>query len=254
MTVLCEDTTCKYHNSHDKCICDNIKIMHLGKCGSRQKGLLHYMAKALAAMKNSNMISCDELNDDVLLGLYFIMKIYHLNFSVVTYGMFNFITLQEDEHSKGLTADEIIHRTQDAEMVDKFTEDILNDNLPKTKTQVEENSTCVRNKADLGYGWLSPMGIFTEAPYGMHEAAAKEICLSTGLCDEFLLADRNAAYCSYGDFLINRGYCLIHNPSVLGGAHVSRSDKRLTKAQREFLYKYFYDKGETDKAEQFLQE
>lgn len=56
-----------------------------------------------------------------------------------------------------------------------------------------------------------------------------------------------------GDFLTGeKGWALLHNPGM-GVAFVTSSPERqLTRAQREFLYGYYADRGLFDKAEQYL--
>ena len=56
----------------------------------------------------------------------------------------------------------------------------------------------------------------------------------------------------YRDFLIyEKGYALIHNPSLIGNYKVTYT-KDLTKKQKDFLYGYFIDMGDKLKAENFM--
>ena len=56
----------------------------------------------------------------------------------------------------------------------------------------------------------------------------------------------------YRDFLIyEKGYVLIHNPSLIGNYKVTYA-KDLTKKQKDFLYGYFVDMGDIFKAEIYL--
>ena len=48
-------------------------------------------------------------------------------------------------------------------------------------------------------------------------------------------------YISYGDFLTDRGWVLLHNPSQGIAIPTTSPGKRYTKAQKEFLYQYFID-------------
>mgnify|MGYP006908153042 FL=1 len=50
------------------------------------------------------------------------------------------------------------------------------------------------------------------------------------------------------DYLVNKkGYVLLHNPYGYGNTLIS-APKRLTKAQKEFLYDYFMHEGNTGMA------
>lgn len=49
-------------------------------------------------------------------------------------------------------------------------------------------------------------------------------------------------YISYGDFLTDRGWVLLHNPSQGIAIPTTSPGKRYTKAQKEFLYQYFIDR------------
>ena len=50
------------------------------------------------------------------------------------------------------------------------------------------------------------------------------------------------------DYLVNeKGYALLHNPYGYGNTLLS-APKRLTKAQKEFLYDYFIHEGNTGMA------
>lgn len=50
-------------------------------------------------------------------------------------------------------------------------------------------------------------------------------------------------YISYGDFLTDRGWVLLHNPSQGIAIPTTSPGKRYTKAQKEFLYQYFIDRN-----------
>lgn len=107
------------------------------------------------------------------------------------------------------------------------------------------------------FGWLSPMGEFTESPFGHHEESAEKICRQKGFnkeYEEWRAKGLEEEHCLRikRDFLsIVKGYCLIYNP-VGDGGYVVTNTKNLTRKQKDFLYKYFMDTGDRFKAEQFL--
>lgn len=103
------------------------------------------------------------------------------------------------------------------------------------------------------YGWLEPDGTFHPVEFAEHNGFALEVIKSRGWGKEFSISDVGGIY-ACGDFLTEKkGWALIHNPGM-GVAFVTSSDtKPLTKAQREFLYGYYSDRGLWKQAEQYLE-
>lgn len=98
------------------------------------------------------------------------------------------------------------------------------------------------------YGWLAPDGSFTPVEWGEHQGwafrKAKELGYVTTARD----------FSKGGDILTEHGWVLLHNPG-LGIATVTRNEgRRLTKAQREFLFDYYTDRGLNDMAKEYLEE
>ena len=91
------------------------------------------------------------------------------------------------------------------------------------------------------YGWLSPNGDFFEVEWGSHESWAREYIdknypdTPTGLFEE--------GYYS-GDFLVKKGWLLLHNPyEVRGLPQITNDDiSNATKRQKEFLYDFFMER------------
>lgn len=71
--------------------------------------------------------------------------------------------------------------------------------------------------------------------------------------DEFdRWSEGNEAMFPENDFLCQvKGYVLIHNPGMDGG-YIVTSAKPFTKKQREFLYDYFWARGNKCRAEMYL--
>lgn len=107
------------------------------------------------------------------------------------------------------------------------------------------------NKGD-DYGWLSPTGDFTPVQWGKHQDWAAEYITAHpklfGLpadneqelhrISEDMLIESAA-----GDKLIERGWILMHSPSMGVGLPTGREPFRPTKAQKEFLYDYYTDRN-----------
>ena len=113
---------------------------------------------------------------------------------------------------------------------------------------------------DLDYGWLAPDGTFTESPWGTHEESAMQIIDDknhrwgheySAWIDGWKAKDPCTEHYMCRDFLVEeKGYCLIDSPHLCGICVTY--EKPLTKKQREFLYEYFYDKGDRAQADAYL--
>lgn len=108
------------------------------------------------------------------------------------------------------------------------------------------------------YGWLSPSGAFFPVEWGDHQAWAHEKALELGLIgkDETWVNSRGETRCAWtgeeGDILVDHGWVLLHNPSMgIAIAHASPT-KRLTSAQKEFLFGYYTDRGQNAIAAGYL--
>lgn len=103
------------------------------------------------------------------------------------------------------------------------------------------------------YGWLEPDGTFHPVPWCEHQEYAMEVMQERRWMEEACRFDGQLD--RPGDFLTEaKGWVLLHNPGQ-GVAYVSRCEsKMLTKAQREFLFDYFYRRGQIEKAKKYLEE
>ena len=105
------------------------------------------------------------------------------------------------------------------------------------------------------FGWLSPLGDFTEADFGDHEKAAGDIMESKGWEEEYFDWRRRTQHLyMMGDYLSEvKGYALLHNPMLGGfGQTMVTHIKPLTKKQRDFLFAYYSDAGMPETAERYL--
>lgn len=123
----------------------------------------------------------------------------------------------------------------------------INTNEEKTISAPSEEEEKMQKYDNFGY--VAPDGTFLPSDFGTHEKKALAIIKAGGFGASFINWKRTSAGASglARDFLINeKGYCLIHNPSMDGGYIVSQSpSKNLTKAQRETLYDYFTENGDS---------
>ena len=101
----------------------------------------------------------------------------------------------------------------------------------------------MKSETDDDYGWLEPNGTFHPVEFGEHESWAKDH-VAEFYRDEHEEKRKEARkYILYGDFLTDRGWVLLHNPSQGIAIPTTSPGKRYTKAQKEFLYQYFIDRN-----------
>lgn len=107
------------------------------------------------------------------------------------------------------------------------------------------------NKEETEYGWLSPDGTFYPVEFAKHQVWASNYVLK--LCKNGDISFDEAPGSDVGDWLVNRGWVLIHNPYQI--LKITRNPVgRLTKSQKEFLYDYLSARGKTVEAYKILDE
>lgn len=100
------------------------------------------------------------------------------------------------------------------------------------------------------YGWLAPDGDFHEVEWCRHQEWAEKYIRENMAEEEWLAAGvhmpgqvKTSSLNTFGDYLVERGWVLMHNPSQ-GVAFPTRNPlKPYTKAQKEFLYDYYMERG-----------
>lgn len=250
--MICKNRKCKHIGVGDKCeIPRKVKISASGRCEAFEKGVMYYIDLVYDALSDTNMILPQCLTMDMRIGLYYVMTIFHLGFSESDAGpvLGRFFTLRQGKDGKALTAAEIVKLPLDMEALEKICLDFDKGILPGP--DMEDDREPPKKKSQP-FGWLSPTGEFTEGDWGEHEQAAFEIIQKKGLEDDW---DKNhRQYYSARDYLSGaKGYALIHNPTGLGGYIVSH-EKPLTKKQKDFLYGYFIDMGDSLMANKYMEE
>jgi hypothetical protein len=84
------------------------------------------------------------------------------------------------------------------------------------------------------YGWLSPRGKFYETGWSEHDNFAYNY-----ICDNYGEEEASKHLRNLRDFLIDKGWALLHNPCKEEAFVTTGKTKNLTKAQKEFLFDYF---------------
>lgn len=91
------------------------------------------------------------------------------------------------------------------------------------------------------YGWLEPDGTFHPVEWGDHQEFAYNYLKEHLSEDEYESIGYGSSYA--GDYLIAKHWVLLHNPSQ-GMAIATKSPTHVyTKAQKEFLYNYYTQRG-----------
>lgn len=117
------------------------------------------------------------------------------------------------------------------------------------------------NHSTEDYGWLEPSGKFHEVDWCNHQEWAEKYIRENMTEEEWLTAGihmpdqvQTAVYNTFGDYLISRGWVLLHNP-YQGTAIPTRDESRTyTKAQKEFLYDYYIERGCISQANEIYEE
>lgn len=245
--VYCRNVSCKHHCGKDGCD-TTVKIGDGGECSSFEKGFVYYFHRVWNELGESNYIDYVKINADcdLRIGIFMVCKVYGISFSEMEWGLCRMLMFKESAEGEALRYKDIVSRETNEEEFDKLYQDFKNGILPTVQHKQPK-------KKSQPFGWLSPMGEFTEGDFAEHEEVAKEIIKKVGFGEEYedwIIS--NKKYITCRDYLSNvKGYCLIHNPCGYGGYIVSNV-KPLTKKQKEFLYGYFIDIGDKFKAEQYI--
>lgn len=160
------------------------------------------------------------------------------------WGMEDLLSFYDKDTDKMLDASELIAR---GFAIKKEEDDEVNAEEP---VKEEEEIT------EPQYGWLSPSGDFKISPWGTHEESAYDIIYAKGWEKEYNSWDVKGDRVRLArDFLVYvKGYVLLDNPVPLVGRPKATYNSDLTKKQRDFLYGYFLDLGNTAYAESFIKD
>lgn len=102
------------------------------------------------------------------------------------------------------------------------------DSFLKRMMDVKEHNTT-------DYGWLEPDGTFHGDDWGEHQCWADRYV-------EENFPEQYEEILEAGDWLVDRGWVLLHNPSQGVAFATGRLVRDMTKAQKEFLYDYYTER------------
>lgn len=195
-----------------------------------EKTVKESIKDVLRAIKNSNFLDLNAAQlvygldgDDIKA----FCDYYNIYPSVMTHGNWRLARFHEKDTD----------RTLEGEDYEKMRAE-LDDNEETARVVEHHEQAEVKLKYEQ-YGWLSPEGNYYPAGWCEHSVKAEELAntLYAGVYDETAYAP---------DFLCDKGWVLLHNPSGGGIAQVTsrgRGEYRLTKKQNEFLYDYYNERN-----------
>ena len=259
--IICKNNSCKFYDTGDRCRKDHIEIGGSGTCQSFRKGLPYYFHLVWDALSNKNYIDAVELmqDSDLKIGMYYVMKCYHLAFVERTFGncrLFTLIDENDDTKASGLNADKILKRDLDMEELQKHLTDFNAGILPTSKRKDEPK---VETDIPSGeYGWLAPDGRFTPSPFGTHEETAEKICDKYQFTMDYWRWEQKRSELGLSNqptlrrdyLLMVKNYCLIHDPAG-GMGYIVTHRMPLTEKQKNFLFYYFKNMGDVLRAEHY---
>lgn len=122
------------------------------------------------------------------------------------------------------------------------------DESPELKSYIKQ--AMIEQSFDDNYGWLEPNGTFHPVDWGEHQDFARNMAIEKGWITE---DDEICLWGGEGDRLTERGWILLHSPARGVPVVTVDPEKRITKAQRDFLYGYYTDRGLRNEAEKYLE-
>lgn len=138
-----------------------------------------------------------------------------------------------------------VRRRTDQPIESRYGSDILYGFIERTIDEKEHSTE--------DYGWLEPDGTFHEVEWGVHQEWAQNY-MDEKFPEEAMNGDINlqtkcnVGLIGAGDWLVERGWVLLHNPSQGIAFPTKNPMKRYTKAQKEFLYDYYMERGKEKEA------
>lgn len=241
--LYCDNVRCKYHLTDRGCSKSKIEIDYSG-CKSFEKGITYYIHLVWDALGNNNFISANSLTEDLRIGIHYILRLFHLCFTYSVWGSWEMIFFVKEDGGEHLKYDDIVAIDIDKKELEKILEEFEKNGPPNPNQDNLSKEPKIQP-----IGWLTPTGKFIECKWGHHRATARRMIKKMNFREEY----DNSQHSSHPeDFLCCiKGWVLIHNPAADGSCVVTHT-KELTKKQKEFLYQYFKDMGNTLRAEMYL--
>ena len=245
--MKCGNVYCKFQEHNGKCsISRKVVIGRDAKCQNFEKGFTYYFYHITSVM-SSNFICVSNLNDDVRISIYYLMKCLPIAFAVDD--IRGIVVVRNTKTGNLLHINDILEMIEDLdneallECIEEFNEK----GVPVIIKDIKEEYHYKE------YGWLSPTGEYKEAQFGDHEKSARIIIEHKKFKDFKEWSYREDTSGLARDYLVHeKGYALIHDPSGLQ-RYIVTHNKPLTNKQKDFLYGFFIDMGMTNRAEEYVE-
>lgn len=150
------------------------------------------------------------------------------------------------EHVPSYEVNDVLRETE--QPIDSSYDSSLLDSFMERMMDKEEHTNG-------DYGWLAPDGNFHEVEWCEHQEWAKKYIRENMTEEEWQMAGvhmpgqiKTSSYNAFGDYLVERGWVLMHNPSKGMAFPTKNPLKSYTKAQKEFLYNYYMERGKETEA------
>ena len=116
-----------------------------------------------------------------------------------------------------------------------------------------DENTYATEDATEDYGWLAPNGTFYAVEWGEHQEWAQSYIEKnfpdTRENDTIdIQIKSHTGLIGARDYLVERGWVFLHNPSQGIAFSTKNPVKGYTKAQKEFLYDYYMERGKETEA------
>lgn len=161
-----------------------------------------------------------------------------------------------------LVAMEHLTERQQREVMKETGQEIPDDyGLSDALQSFIDRMTSEKEHSTEDYGWLEPDGTFHEVEWAEHQNFAEEFIREHMTDEDWIAAGihqpgqfMSDSLHTFGDYLIERGWVLLHNPSQGIAFPTKKPEKRYTKAQKEFLYDYYMERGREREANEIWKE
>lgn len=161
-----------------------------------------------------------------------------------------------------LVAMEHLTERQQREVMKETGQEIPDDyGLSDALQSFIDRMTSEKEHSTEDYGWLEPDGTFHEVEWAEHQNFAEEFIREHMTDEDWIAAGihqpgqfMSDSLYTFGDYLIERGWVLLHNPSQGIAFPTKKPEKRYTKAQKEFLYDYYMERGREREANEIWKE
>lgn len=161
-----------------------------------------------------------------------------------------------------LVAMEHLTERQQREVMKETGQEIPDDyGLSDALQSFIDRMTSEKEHSTEDYGWLEPDGTFHEVEWAEHQKFAEKFIKEHMTEEDWIAAGihqpgqfMSDSLYTFGDYLIERGWVLLHNPSQGIAFPTKKPEKRYTKAQKEFLYDYYMERGREKEANEIWTE